>query len=195
MSDQGQIGQISADGRWRWIGTAWEPIEAPPPPVSSQHQMPGPSTRPHSGPSWPVALLIAAATLVFGGICGIAVGSSSQSNKIADASNQTPTLAASPVPSPSPQVLLNISGSGTKTTQKFTTSGQDWDLAWTYNCAAFGDSGNFIVDVKNSDGSSSDNQGVNQLGANGADTEHFHSGGTFYLEVNSECSWTVKVIG
>ena len=196
-----KIGQISADGRWRWNGTTWEPVQhaAPPPPLPPP--APSPPVRQRSGPSWPVALLIAAATLVFGGICGIAVGSSSQSNNTSgsnvanESSNQSPTPAASPVPSPSPQVLLNISGSGTKTTQKFTTSGDDWDLAWTYNCASFGGNGNFIVDIKKGDGTESDNQGVNQLGAKGADTEHFHAGGTFYLEVTSECSWTVKVIG
>jgi hypothetical protein len=36
---------------------------------------------------------------------------------------------------------------------------------------------------------------VNELGASGSDTEYYHSGGTFYLEVNSECSWTVQVKG
>ena len=134
---------------------------------------------------------------LFTGICGIAVGSASHSTtaqNVADTSPNASEPASSPVPSPSPQTLLNISGSGTKTTQKFTASG-DWDLVWTYNCAAFGDGGNFIVDVKNGDGTDSDNQGVNQLGAKGSDTEHFHVPGTFYLEVTSECSWTIKVVG
>ena len=211
MSEESQAEQISADGRWRWDGKAWQPVEAAPAPtppvpppspaISPSSPTPNPAARPRSGPSWPAALLMAAAALVFGGICGIGVGSSSQSHNnttggVANQSaNQAPTPAASRVPSPSPQVLLNLSGSGTKTTQKFTTSGDDWDLVWTYNCASFGGSGNFIVMVKNGDGSPSDNQGVNQLGANGSDTEHFHSGGTFYLQVISECSWTVKAIG
>ena len=196
MPDEAQTGQISADGRWRWNGVIWEPIQqsSPPPPPPPTPALP---TRQRSGPSWPVALLIAAGALVFGGLFGIGVGSTTQSNNpsSANAANQSPSPSASPVPSPSPRVLLNVKGSGTKTTQKFTTSGDDWDLARTYNCASFGGRGNFIVDVKNGDGSPSDNQGVNQLGATGADTEHFHSGGTFYLEVVSECSWTVKAIG
>src|SRR5947209_608132 len=42
-----------------------------------------------------------------------------------------------------PQTLLNISGSGTKSTQKFTAA-SDWDLNWNYDCSKFaGGQGNF----------------------------------------------------
>src|ERR1700694_1535848 len=41
-------------------------------------------------------------------------------------------------------VLLDLTGSGTKTTQKFNAAG-DWDLTWTYDCSAFGQQGNFQV--------------------------------------------------
>ena len=37
------------------------------------------------------------------------------------------------------------------------------------------------------------NAGVNQLGASGSDTEYYHTGGNYYLEVNSECDWHIKV--
>ena len=40
---------------------------------------------------------------------------------------------------------------------------------------------------------SSDVNGVNQLGMSGTSTEHYHEAGEFYLEVNSECSWSIKV--
>jgi hypothetical protein len=50
--------------------------------------------------------------------------------------------------------------------------------------------------VYGADGSlSTSNAPVNQLGAKGADVEHYHSGGTFYLVVNSECSWHITAKG
>ena len=93
------------------------------------------------------------------------------------------------------QVLLNIKGNGTKTTQTFTAAGA-WDLSYTYDCSNFGaQQGNFIVYVYNSDGSMSfSNSGVNELGKSGSDVNHYHTGGSFYLTINSECSWTLRVI-
>ena len=88
-----------------------------------------------------------------------------------------------------------MSGSGIKTTQKFSTPEDDWDLAWTYNCASYGGRGNFQVYVTSPDGTPSGNAGVNELGAGGSSVEYFHQGGTFYLVMNSECTWSVKVTG
>lgn len=103
--------------------------------------------------------------------------------------------AATKAPAHQPQVLLELNGSGTKTTQKFSAGG-DWDLNWDYDCSKAGGSGNFIVEVFNGDGSPSiSNQGVNQLGDKGQDVDHFHRGGQFYLQVISECSWHVKAVG
>ena len=95
-----------------------------------------------------------------------------------------------------PQVLLDLTGSGSKTTQKFTTA-SDWDLNWSYDCTKFaGGSGNFQVFVYQGEGTMSlDNAGVNQLGASGTDVEHYHTGGTFYLTVNSECPWHITAKG
>jgi cell division septation protein DedD len=104
--------------------------------------------------------------------------------------------APAPVPTPAtPQVLLDLSGKGTKTTQKFTAA-SDWDLNWSYDCAAFGYQGNFQVYIYNGDGSMSfDNSAVNQLGMKDSGVEHYHKGGTYYLQVNSECSWTMQAKG
>jgi len=95
-----------------------------------------------------------------------------------------------------PQVLLDLSGSGTKQTQQFTAAG-NWDLTWSYDCSAFaGGSGNFIVTVYNGNGSVNyDNSAVNQLGASGSDVQHYYKGGTFYLSIDSECSWHVTAKG
>jgi hypothetical protein len=102
---------------------------------------------------------------------------------------------------PSQQVLLDVKGSGSNTTQKFSAAG-DWNLEWSYDCTAglsLSDGQcSFIVHIKDSSSSFSRNQGVTQLAKKGQGVEHYHAGGTFYLEVQLCCvqgSWAVKVIG
>ena len=96
-----------------------------------------------------------------------------------------------PAPAPAPQVLLDLSGSGTKQTEKFSTSG-DWTLTYNYDCSMLGSQGNFQVFIYNDDGSIDNNDTlVNQLGANGSDTENYYDSGVHYLAINSECSWRV----
>jgi hypothetical protein len=85
--------------------------------------------------------------------------------------------------------VLTERGSGIKSTEKFTVHG-DWDLHYTYDCASFGYQGNFIV--TGSEGLFDDY--VNELGVKGSDVTHEHDGGTMYLKVDSECSWTLKVV-
>jgi hypothetical protein len=95
-----------------------------------------------------------------------------------------------PVPS---LVLLDLKGSGSNATQRFTVVGY-WDLNWSYDCSDnHSVVGNFSVDVKSDVGMVSDNQGVSQLGAKGSGVEHYHTGGVFYLEISSACKWTVQV--
>jgi len=125
--------------------------------------------------------------------CGVSSTPSTPKTAAPDSSSASSTSTSSPskAATPAGTVLLTIAGSGTKSTQKFTT-GSDWDLAWTYDCKAFGASGNFIVSPTASDPMTLVSP-VNQLGASGASVEHYHDGGTFYLDINSECAWTVKV--
>ena len=110
--------------------------------------------------------------------------------------SQTTTKATASPTQAIPQTLLDLTGSGTKTTQKFTAA-SDWDLNWSYDCTNFSSgTGNFQVFVYQGDGTMSlDNAGVNQLGAKDTNVEHYHTGGTFYLEVNSECSWHITAKG
>jgi hypothetical protein len=42
------------------------------------------------------------------------------------------------------RTLMDLDGSGTKTTEKFTTEG-DWDLRYSYDCSRFGQVENFVV--------------------------------------------------
>jgi len=140
------------------------------------------------------------AVLVVFIVIGISGGSSTPAKSVPAPTESGSTVAAPAQPAQAqapaaPQMLLSISGSGSKTTAKFTAA-SDWDLNWSYDCSKFGYQGNFQVFVYNGDGSMSfSNSGVNQLGKSGADVEHYHTGGTFYLEVNSECSWKIQVKG
>jgi len=109
--------------------------------------------------------------------------------------DKSSSSSSTPTPQAQPQALLTLAGSGTKQTQTFTAAG-DWDLNWTYDCSQAGNNGNFIVTVYNADGSVSfENTPVNQMGASGNDIQHYHKGGKFYLDINSECSWTVNAKG
>jgi len=147
--------------------------------------------------SWILRLIVC---LVFLGIAGgtgatnLTQTQSHQSVPAAkDNTNSQPTATTPPIQAP--QTLLDLAGSGTKSTQKFTAA-SDWDLNWSYDCSNFGYKGNFQVYIYGGDGTMSlQNVGVNQLGNKDSGVEHYHSGGTFYLEVNSECDWTVNVKG
>ena len=118
---------------------------------------------------------------------------------VAPAKQTTPVRAApAPAPAPAPhvpQVLLQLSGSGSKSTQTFTAP-SNWTLDYTYDCSSYGYKGNFQVMTYTADGSLDfSNSPVNQLGMKGSDTQYYHSGGQLYLEINSECSWTVTAKG
>ena len=108
----------------------------------------------------------------------------------------TPTPAPQPTPAPAPvqpQTVMSLSGSGSKSTQIFTV-GNSWQMNWSYDCSNFGDQGNFQVFIYTSDGSMSfDNAPVNEEGMSGSDIEYYHTGGSYYIEVNSECNWKVTV--
>jgi hypothetical protein len=136
--------------------------------------------------------------LVLLAIAGAAGGGKQQASQPAKSDKSTTSAQAAGQPAKVaalPQTLLDLNGSGTKQTQKFTAAG-DWDLSWSYDCSAFGTQGNFQVYVYDDSGSPSiDNTGINQLGAKGSDVQHYHKGGTYYLTINSDCSWTVNVKG
>ena len=64
-------------------------------------------------------------------------------------------------------------------------------MEWSYDCTAKGEQWNFIIWV-NGPGY---NQGVNELGMKGSGVQHYHTGGTFFLEISANCDWHVKVTG
>lgn len=92
-----------------------------------------------------------------------------------------------------PKTLLDVTGDGIKQTPNFTAADQ-WTINYSYDCTAFGSKGNFQIYIYNSDGSPSD-IAANALDMKGEDVTTEHGGGTFYLQINSECSWHVAVTG
>jgi hypothetical protein len=94
------------------------------------------------------------------------------------------------------KVLFSQSASGISSTTPFTVpaAAKGWHVNWTYNCSNFGSSGNFTFDVEQGTSLDFNDEGPNELGANGSGTEHYYDTGTFHLSVNSECTWTVQAV-
>ena len=119
----------------------------------------------------------------------------------------SPAAPDTTVAAAAPQLLLDLQGSGTKSTQTFTAAA-NWDLQWSYDCTAgltsdgaipTGYHCSFIVHTADVSGHLVPGiLSVNQLGVKDQGVEHYHQGGTFYLEVQICCadsSWAVKVTG
>jgi hypothetical protein len=107
-----------------------------------------------------------------------------------------PSSTVAPVmPAMGTSTLLVLTGSGSKSTHVLTVP-KEWSLEWSYDCSNFmASGGNFQVFIYNSDGSPAEVNGLNQLGSRGGDTEYYHQGGSLYFVINSECRWTIKVLG
>jgi hypothetical protein len=110
---------------------------------------------------------------------------------------RSPTKVAKPTAPAAQVVVWSDSGSGVYSGPKFTipSSAKGWDEVWSYNCASFGGRGNFITSITGY-GSAAGilDSGANQLGAKGSGTNTYYDKGTFSIQVNSECSWTEKVV-
>jgi hypothetical protein len=104
------------------------------------------------------------------------------------------TVAATPAAASSAsagRVIATFTGLGIQSTAKFTVTAT-WKLDYTFDCSNLGGQGNFQV---YEDGGSDTSVTVNALGTRDtASTYAYHDAGTHYLKINSECSWTVKVI-
>jgi hypothetical protein len=84
-----------------------------------------------------------------------------------------------------PKVVYTLAGSGQGSTPTFGVA-NEWQVAWTYDCTAYGGQGNFIVDVSQPPGKvgievAANDQPVNQLGAGASGVQHYHYGGTVFL--------------
>lgn len=107
------------------------------------------------------------------------------------------TQASAPAHSAAPakavvKTVATFSGYGIENTPRFTVT-DTWKLDYSFSCSNYGYAGNFQVyeDGGNDFGGVS----VNDLAmSKSSSTWAYSDGGTHYLEINSECSWTVKVI-
>jgi hypothetical protein len=104
-----------------------------------------------------------------------------------------PAAPSSPPPTHSlaGKTVATFSGSGIENTPKFTVT-DTWKLSYSFDCSNFGSQGNFQV---YEDGGNDFSLSVNDLAkSKSGSTYAYGDAGTHYLEINSECSWTVKVI-
>src|ERR1700733_6700677 len=155
--------------------------------------------------SWPARHKVLTGLIAFGAIVIIAIaanaaGSSSSSTDAAGVATTAPTppsAAATAAPSsaaattaPAAHTVATYSGSGIENTPQFTVT-DTWKLDYSFDCSDFGSSGNFIVMEDGTFGAMS----VNGLAMSKSGSSYaYNDAGTHYLEINSECSWTVKII-
>src|SRR5450432_1349382 len=105
----------------------------------------------------------------------------------------TATVTASPAgPPASTGVVVDTGGAGNQTTANFTVAANQWLIGYTYDCANAGGEGSLIVNVHSSDSTSSQ-QAVSELGANGQGSAMEHGSGTYYISVTSACAWHLTV--
>lgn len=103
---------------------------------------------------------------------------------------KAPASSAAPAAA-KPTLVTTFSGSGQQKTAQFTV-GTNWGISYAFDCTSFGGTGNFVVFTDG--GSDFNGVSVNDLAASkSAVTYAYGDPGTHYLEINSECSWTVKV--
>lgn len=119
----------------------------------------------------------------------------------------TPTAPASPAAThpataaaaPVKRVLIRFTGSGIKNSAPFNVGSGPLTVTYHFNCASQGQAGNFIADLLygNQSSLSGDDQSIaNDLAMSGAQTTTVYPqdpGRDYYLSVNSECSWRIRV--
>jgi hypothetical protein len=109
------------------------------------------------------------------------------------------------VTTPGAEVVLDThsSGGGGQTTEVFTVA-SDWDVRWSYDCSPSlhnlfrkVDHCDFFLTVKQMSDCqvSPENQGINRNRVKDQGLVHYHTGGTFYIVVESDGSWTATVTG
>lgn len=167
-------------------------------------------------------ILIASAAGLVLLLVGVSIGAAGKTAKPSRATTVTVTAAAAPAPTvtvtrsarnaglaaasasasapaQSSGVLFTFSGSGIRNSASFTVNSSAVTARYSYDCSAFGSSGNFIADlVSGSPGSGNyDDQSIaNELGSGGGQTTTVYpqdQGATYHLEVNSECSWSITL--
>lgn len=94
-----------------------------------------------------------------------------------------------------------MADSTTFTSAQVGTSGQTaqfnqagaWEMAWSFDCTAFGSSGTFSVNINQPAGSPTVDIGPNELSAGESGTDYYSDTGTLSLSIISECTWSISV--
>jgi hypothetical protein len=91
-----------------------------------------------------------------------------------------------------------MSGNGIQNSAPFTVTSGTLTVRYSYDCSAFGGSGNFIADIETAGQglSGDDQQAANALGSGGSAVTTVYPqdvGSAYHLAVDSECSWSVVV--
>jgi hypothetical protein len=89
-----------------------------------------------------------------------------------------------------PTEIFSRDGSGSTTTEPFTVPAP-WDLFWAYDCSSYGQDANFNVTVIGP----GEFQPVNQFGMSGYSSERYDTGGDVYLQIDTPCTWSIRVYG
>jgi hypothetical protein len=112
----------------------------------------------------------------------------------------SPTLSPKPAAPAGPVTVIDMSGTGIENSSPVTINSGTLTATYSYDCSSFGSSGNFIADLETPDQGSlnSDDQSIaNALGSGGTATTTIYPqnvGSQYYLSVNSECDWSVKIV-
>jgi hypothetical protein len=169
-----------------------------PPPRDQSWQQPGYAQPPYLPPQprrrrrWPrrhpvLTSLLAAIGLVVGIV--VAVSSPPPATPPAAQGGARPPAARAAV---KPHTVATFSGNGEQSTAKFTVAAT-WKLQYSFNCSDFGGQGNFAV-IEDG-GSDFGGVNVNDLATSKSGSSWaYNDAGTHYLEIDSECNWSVKVI-
>jgi hypothetical protein len=89
--------------------------------------------------------------------------------------------------------LLALSGTGSTSSRKYTASA-NWAINYSFDCHNAPDNTNFQIFPTGNDPNSSVAT-VNELTETGSGTQRYTTPGTYYLVVNTMCTWKVSVTG
>ncbi len=180
-------------------------------PSPAPNQPAGITLRGRHIPVWGVIAIVVGALVVLScGCCGTiglagalnqpkatSTGNITQATATQPAATQAPQATATPQPAPKWTVTHTYKGNGIQKTEPFTVNADHWRIAWSCNPAAYGSSYNLIADLTQP-GQDFGDSVVNVIcstsdasSRSGVTAEY--TSGTFYLDVDSESSWTFLV--
>jgi hypothetical protein len=101
----------------------------------------------------------------------------------------TPVGAPSVSAAAAATTIYESEGTGSKTSKPFAVNAS-WAIAWSYDCSkAPKSAAAFAVTVQGG----SPESAISPTGPSGIDITHFHDAGTFYLNIETGCTWHVRV--